>query len=329
MGMYESFFGLREAPFSLTPSTHFFVQSDSHAEALEMLLVGLQNNEGFMKVTGEVGTGKTLTCRMLLNALQDKAVTAYIPNPSCSPETLYCLVADELSVAVTLPDDNPLSHHIDSYFQAQRSTTEVHIKALQNIQERLLKLAAEGKPVVLVIDEAQAMPHETIEALRLISNLETESRKLIQIVLFGQPELDTMLSQPGLRQLAQRISFQYHLQPLSPSAITSYVQHRLSQAGISNGSVFSSSALRVLARASQGIPRLINLLCHKSLLLSYGQGSPYVGRLQMLAAIGDTPSAQKIKFPFWQRPISGLVLPVCISVFIAGVWLLQYTGVTL
>jgi MSHA biogenesis protein MshM len=325
--MYESFFGLREQPFGLTPNTHFFMNSLSHAQALEMLLVGLRTGEGFLKVTGEVGTGKTLICRMLLNSLEAEYVSAYIPNPSCSPETLYCLLADELTDAPQTCLSQHMSSHIDDYFNSSM-TNEVHMRALQKIQEKLLLLAAQDKRVVLIIDEAQSMPRDTIEALRLISNLETESQKLIQIVLFGQPELDERLAQDNLRQLAQRISFHYRLQPLSEQLVSDYVAHRVRQAGRDDGNLFTSAAITALAKASKGVPRLINILCHKALLLTYGQGLALADRPQVMLAIKDTPSISPVSWVA-SRPLQKRWLAFFMLLPVGGVWVAEHLSVLL
>ncbi|MBY0267446.1 MAG: AAA family ATPase, partial [Burkholderiales bacterium] len=173
--MYESHFGLREPPFGITPDTSFAYACNSHQEALNTLLVAARNGEGFMKVTGEVGTGKTLLCRRFLASLGDRFVSAYVPNPYLEPRTLMFALAEEL--AIVLPRDAD-QHHL-----------------LKELQRALLNFARQGKTVVVCLDEAQAMPLETLESLRLLSNLETEKRKLVQVVLFGQPELDERLAQ--------------------------------------------------------------------------------------------------------------------------------------
>lgn len=268
--MYQEFFGLTEAPFALTPNTRYFLKAESHSQALELLLVALRQQEGFIKISGEVGTGKTLLCRMLLNALEEEMVTAYLPNPQISPEGLYEAVAEELSVPVG----------------AEGNTHRL----LKAINERLLALAADERPVVLVIDEAQAMPQDTIEALRLLTNLETESRKLLQVVLFGQPELDGLLARPELRQLRQRISFQHRLEPLDRDAVGHYLQHRLARARYNGQGLFAAPSVKLLARASGGIPRLINILAHKSLLAAWGQGERQVNRGHVRQAMRDTES---------------------------------------
>ncbi|WP_068452630.1 MULTISPECIES: ExeA family protein [unclassified Oleiphilus] len=292
--MYEAFFGLREAPFTLTPNTHFFMKSETHRQGLETLLVALNNKEGFIKLTGEVGTGKTLLCRKLLNALDEHYVTAYVPNPHCSPETLYCMIADELGI--------DCHDAAESSGSARSFTTERSVLALKHINEKLLELTAVGKQVVLIIDEAQSMPMETIEALRLLTNLETESEKLLQVILFGQPELDDMLSREELRQLRQRITFQHKLQPLTRNDVESYISHRMILAGYSGDRLFDEGAVTQLYRASGGIPRLLNVLCHKALMAAYGKGSSMVKREHMKGAIQDTESVyrkKRFKLP-WQ-----------------------------
>lgn len=291
--MYESFFGLNEAPFTLTPNTHFFLKSETHQQGLEMLLVALQNREGFIKISGEVGTGKTLLCRKLLNALDDTYITAYIPNPHFSAESLYCVLANELSY------QNPQENSPQSSGDFNQNLTgEKYVLALQRINECLIQFAKNGKQVVLIIDEAQSMPDETIEALRLLTNLETESEKLLQIVLFGQPELDLILQRKHLRQLQQRITFQHRIQPLSRKDIEQYISHRMLLAGYRGGRLFEAKAITLLTRASKGIPRLVNVLCHKALMSAYGKGSKIVQRQHMNAAIRDTES---VHMPFWQR----------------------------
>lgn len=270
--MYESHFGLQEAPFALTPNTRYFLRARSHSDALELLLVALREREGFIKITGEVGTGKTLLCRLLLNELEQEAFTAYIPNPHLTPETLYAAVAEELGVDVNACNN---THQI-----------------LKALNERLIALAMEQRPVVLVIDEAQAMPEETIEALRLLTNLETESIRLLQVVLFGQPELDELLKRDSLRQLRQRITFQYRLAPLDKVLVAQYLRHRLAQAGYNGGELFSPPALRLITRSSGGIPRLVNIIAHKSMLAAWGKGDRQISRSHVMMAIRDTDSAQ-------------------------------------
>jgi MSHA biogenesis protein MshM len=268
--MYLQHYGLREAPFALTPDTEFFFNHGSHQEALYVLLVALQGGEGFIKVTGEVGTGKTLLCRKLLNLLDDDVVTAYLPNAFLNPTALRMALAEELGIAVA----RNIGQH----------------RLLKLITERLVDLSGAGKRVVLLLDEAQAMANDSLEALRLLTNLETEKRKLMQVVLFGQPELDARLAR---RQLRQRIAFSYRLQPLSRRTLGEYVQHRLQVAGHQGAALFSQAAIGRLHRSSRGIPRLVNLLCHKALMAAYGAGDSRVGVAHVGRAAADTEDARR------------------------------------
>ena len=255
--MYANHFGLRELPFTITPDTSFFFAQSSHQEALNTLLVAVRSGEGFIKVIGEVGTGKTLLCRKFLSALeQHNYVTAYIPNPYIGPNTLLLAVADELGIP-----------------GAERSNQHQLLKTLTQF---LIDTYADERRVVLCLDEAQAMPVETLEVLRLLTNLETERRKLLQVVLFGQPELNAKLENPSIRQLKQRISFTSKLSPLTLSEIEYYINHRLNIAGYRGPRLFSSKAIKKIYGASRGIPRLVNIISHKALLAAYGQGMYFV-----------------------------------------------------
>jgi len=274
--VYFEYFGLREAPFAITPDTGFAFSTASHQEALNTLLVALQCGEGFIKITGEVGTGKTLLCRKLLRTLGGEWVTAYLPNPCLNPDTLLLAVGEELGIADI--------EGLDQY----------HL--LRRINMALLKLAREGKQVALLIDEAQAMPLPTLEVLRLVSNLETEKRKLLQIVLFGQPELDKRLADPSVRQIRQRITFHHYLGGVARAELDNYLGHRLRVAGFRGESLFGERALRALYRASGGTPRLINILAHKALLAVFGEGKQTVKARHVRRAALDTEGA---RHPGW------------------------------
>jgi MSHA biogenesis protein MshM len=269
--IYLNHFGLREPPFGITPDTSFFFACASSQEALNTLLVAVANGEGFIKITGEVGTGKTLLCRKLLGTLAEGCVTAYIPNPNLEPRTLLLALCDELRVKVK-PD---LDQH----------------RLLKALNLALLDFARERKRVVICLDETQAMPLETLETLRLLTNLETEKRKLVQVILFGQPELDDKLACESVRQLRQRITFQHDLGTLTRDELAHYLVHRLNVAGYSGDTVFGSGAVRVIHRASGGVPRLVNILAHKSMMLAFGEGVRQVSARQARAAIDDTPAA--------------------------------------
>jgi MSHA biogenesis protein MshM len=271
--MYAAHFGLRELPFGITPDTSFFFGSPRSQEALNTLLVAARTGEGFIKITGEVGTGKTLLCRKFMATLGEDFVTAYIPNPYLEPRTLMLALADELEIA--------LERDVDQH------------QLLKAINLRLLALAAQDKRVVLCLDEAQAIPVESLEALRLLTNLETEKRKLLQIVLFGQPELNAKLELESIRQLAQRITFHYHLGPMSRDDLDFYVAHRLRVAGFTGARLFTRSAIRGLYKASGGVPRLVNIMAHKALMLSYGQGKQQVGGGHVLTAARDTVGVRR------------------------------------
>lgn len=268
--MYLYHFGLRELPFTLTPNTQFFLDLPSHHEALEVLTVALKTGEGFIKVTGEVGTGKTLLCRMLLNDLSNDFVTTYIPNPYLSPQELRLAFAQELGMQV--------------------SASESQHQLTQLIQHQVMTLSHQGKTVVLLVDEAQALPAESIEALRLFTNLETERSKLIQVVLFGQPELDVRLTQNELRQVKQRISFAYTLRHLNESEVYAYLNHRMRVAGFSENDLFSEKVSQVIFKASKGIPRIINVLAHKCLLLCFGENRRTITLDHVNLAVNDTES---------------------------------------
>jgi MSHA biogenesis protein MshM len=270
--MYKSHFGLRELPFGITPDTSFFFACANYQEALNTLIVAVKNGEGFIKIVGEVGVGKTLLCRKFMSTLDKSFVTAYIPNPLLEPRTLMLALADELEI----PQDQNVDQH----------------QLVKSINHRLLILAREGKRAVLCLDEAQAMPEETLEALRLLTNLETEKRKLLQIVMFGQPELDRKLEQEGIRQLRQRVTFHYDLQPLSREDLEYYVSHRLMVAGYTGSRLFDRGAVRQLYGASGGIPRLVNILAHKALMLAFGEGKQQVGARHVQAAARDTGAAR-------------------------------------
>lgn len=276
--MYQSHFGLREPPFGITPDTSFIYECQAHQEALNVLLVALDAGEGFIKITGDVGTGKTLLCRRLLTTLGEQYATAYIPNPLLQPRGLLATLGQELGVKLD-PRDDP--HHL-----------------LQSLNQVLVKYAVKGRRVVVLIDEAQAMPLATLETLRLLSNLETEKHKLLQVVLFGQPELDRNLDNPAVRQLKQRITFHYRLDRIGRAELRHYIRHRLSVAGYAGPQLFSRPALWLLHRATDGVPRLVNILAHKALLLVFAEGDDRVGIRQVLAAARDTGAARRVLIPW-------------------------------
>ncbi len=296
--MYESHFGLREPPFGITPDTSFAYACNSHQEALNTLLVAARNGEGFMKVVGEVGTGKTLLCRRFLATLDARFVSAYVPNPYLEPRTLMFALADELGIALPREADQ---HHL-----------------LKELARALLNFARQGKTVVMCLDEAQAMPLETLEALRLLTNLETEKRKLLQVVLFGQPELDERLSHASVRQLRQRITFQYRLAALTAKEVDHYLAHRLRVAGYRGSQLFTPAAVRRLHGASGGVPRLVNIMAHKSLLLAFGEGLQQVLPRHVRSAAADTPAVRRTRWPL--MALVAILAALAVAAGIAGGW---------
>lgn len=254
--MYLRYFGLREMPFNITPDPKFLFLSPTHHEALEHLRYGVNEKKGFIVLTGEVGCGKTTLCRRLLDDLEGQAVeTALILNPRLSETELVQAILRELGV------------------EPVRGS---HQDLLDQLNRHLLSLISEGKEILVVIDESQNMTVEGLEHLRLLSNLETNTQKLLQILLIGQPELKEKLRRPELRQLRQRILVYCELKPLSREQISHYVRHRLTLAGANGKPWFSSRAISRIHRQSHGIPRLVNNLCDKSLLAAFVHSRDHV-----------------------------------------------------
>jgi MSHA biogenesis protein MshM len=300
--MYLEHFGLRELPFSLTPNTQFFLNMASYHKAYNLLMVSLANSEGFIKIVGEVGTGKTMLCRKVLNSLEEDRehyITAYIPNPVLSPKGLFLAFAEELGMFV----EQDIGHH----------------SLLKLITQKLIAHSSEKKQVVLFIDEAHAMPEQTMEALRLLTNIETEQVKLFQVVLFGQPELDVILRKPSMRQLLQRITFSFQIEALDQDGVERYVGHRLATAGYNGPFLFSKRALNLLYKTSAGIPRVINILCHKAMMSAFGKGERSVQITHVRSAAEDT---------------EGVVIPsanykpavIAVASILIGVALIFYIG---
>jgi len=303
--MYLEHFGVKEFPFSLTPNTEFFLNMASFHEAYNMLMVSIANREGFLKVTGEVGAGKTMLCRKVLNTLEqspDLYVTAYIANPVLSPKGLFLALAEELSI----PADSDIGHH----------------SLLKRITKVLMQHSAEGKQVILFIDEAHAMPYRTLEALRLLTNIETEQAKLFQVILFAQPELDEMLRSKSLRQLLQRITFSYRLQSLDREGLARYIEHRLATAGYNGPPLFPKVAIDDIYRATQGLPRLVNVVCHKALMVAFGRGARQIDRDHVQKAVGDTEGIIVQKTQFQYASAASLMLAVAGGAL--AVYLLSY-----
>jgi MSHA biogenesis protein MshM len=271
--MYIQHFGLAQYPFTLTPNTRYFLKLPSHQKAFNELVAALNDEGAFAKITGEVGTGRTMLCRKLLNALdthKDKYATAYIPHPILSEEGIMHAIAEELTI----------------HYKADMSYYEL----LKLITAKLVQLGQDGKQLVLFIDEAQAMPQESLEAVYLLTNLDTLPGRPMQVVLFAQPELDQILQQPQLGKINDQISYAYSLPALSRDGVEAYVQHRLRKAGYSGPHLFSSTALDLLFFSSQGIPRLINILAHKSMMVAFGRGDRLIDAPHLQSAVDDTDS---------------------------------------
>jgi general secretion pathway protein A len=245
--MYASFFGLNEKPFSITPDPRYLFLSERHAEALAHLVYGINEAGGFIQLTGEVGTGKTTVVRSLLAQAPKHAEIALILNPRMTPAEFLLAICEELAIRVAPESESSLKDLVDL------------------LSQHLLSAHAEGKRIVLVVDEAQNLAPEVLEQVRLLTNLETETQKLLQIILIGQPELRELLGRNELRQLAQRITGRYHLDPLSGDEASAYVRHRLRVAG-STREIFTNGALREMQRLSGGVPRLINIIADRALL---------------------------------------------------------------
>jgi len=269
--IYLKHFGLEKAPFSLTADPHFYIDFIPHKEALEVITTALSFGESILKITGEVGTGKTLLCNKLEQELADQYLICTIDNAYLSAHELRCLLANKIGID-------------KAEFDEQFLLTE-------KIKLRLLALLNEGRKVLVLVDEAQALPDSTLEALRLFSNLESDANKLLQVVLFGQPELDIRLADNKLRQLRQRITFSYQLRALSENEIEHYISERLKQAGYRGARLFSQGVCRKISQASRGIPRLINVLAHKILILSYGQQDYKITNKLVKEAVTDTEDA--------------------------------------
>jgi MSHA biogenesis protein MshM len=267
MTMYLEHFGLREAPFRITPHTEFFFSGANRGATLEALLYAITAGEGMVKVTGEVGSGKTMLCRVLMERLPQTVETIYLAVPSLSRDEMLAAIATDLDIET-----------------AGANTT----KLVRALQERLIEIHSRGKQVVALIDEAHAMPLATLEEIRLLSNLETGKEKLLQIVLFGQPELDQHLSLPHMRQLKERITHSFTLAPLPPRDVHDYVNFRLRAAGYHGPDLFGPEALRIITEASEGLTRRINIYADKTLLAAFAAGTHTVKSDHARAAIADT-----------------------------------------
>jgi general secretion pathway protein A len=292
--MYTSFFGLNEKPFSITPDPRYLFMSERHGEALAHLVYGVTESGGFMQLTGEVGTGKTTLVRtLLLNRMPENADVAVVLNPQLSAREFLVSICEELGI--TVPEDRG------------------SIKALiDSLNQHLLNAHADGRRTILVVDEAQNLAPDVLEEVRLLTNLETAKQKLLQIILIGQPELRELLARNDLRQLAQRITGRYHLEPLSRDETAAYIEHRLKVAG-ALGEVFDTGAKREVFRISQGVPRLINVICDRALLGAYSGESRRVNRRMIRRAAAEiTGKREQANWLRWAVPVFGTAAAVVI-----------------
>jgi type II secretory pathway predicted ATPase ExeA len=290
---YLAHFGLKEHPFTLTPNIDFYYPTQETANIAASLDFALRRDSGIVKVVGEVGTGKTLLCRLLMHKLEGTERVAYINAPQADTGTILRNVCEEFGV-------DPGSGEGAPFAALNRFLLDTH---------------AEGKLAVVVVDEAQHLGREGLEAIRLISNLETERRKLLQIVLFGQTELDALLADPSLRQLNQRVVFSFNTRPLTIEEAKRYIAHRIKvsrQEGVVYD-IYAGAALDIIARRSGGIPRIVNILADKSLVVAFSEGSPIVEKAHALAAIRDTanlvpPTAAWLQPPVWRAAAAGAAI---------------------
>ena len=267
--MYLEHFGLAEPPFRITPHTEFFFSGANRGATLDALLYAATHDEGIIKISGEVGSGKTMLCRVMMERLPDKQVViVYLCNPSLSRDDILYAIADELGLS--LPEN---------------ARPSAALKALQN---HLINLYAEGRRVVVLIDEAHAMPAETLEEIRLLSNLESNRNKLLQLVLFGQPELNDILARADMRQLKERITHNFTLEPLVRDDVAEYLEFRMRAAGYKGPNVFSPAATKLIYDASKGLTRRINILADKSLLAAFAQSTHQITAKEVRAAIRDS-----------------------------------------
>ena len=274
--MYQDHFQLRESPFGITPNPAFFYSGNTRGEILEALLYAVCHGEGIIKVTGEVGAGKTMLCRMLESQLPPNIEVIYLVNPNLSPVEVQFAIAAELGLPTR-------GFRVD---EVQRG-----------LHAHLIARHSQGQQVVLLVEEAQAMPLETLEAIRLLTNLETARSKLLQIVLFGQPELDDHLELSSMRQLRERITHSFHVPAMAPDLVAEFVDFRLRAAGRDGPSVFSAAAVRLIADSSEGIVRRINILADKSLLAAFADDADVVHKRHVKLAIHESPFGS----PFGRR----------------------------
>jgi general secretion pathway protein A len=297
--MYLSFFGLNEKPFAITPDPRYLYLSERHAEALAHLLYGINESGGFIQLTGEVGTGKTTVVRTLLSRVPHHADVAVILNPRVTPVEFLLTICEELGLGIADADRDSVKQMVDA------------------LNRRLLSAHAEGRRIIVIVDEAQNLSAEVLEQVRLLTNLETPTQKLLQIILIGQPELRELLDRTELRQLAQRITGRYHLEPLSREETRGYIRHRLRVAGAA-GEIFTPAALAEVHRLSTGIPRVINVTCDRALLGAYTQETRKVTAALVRLAAGEVYGRRFV--PVWLGWLAAALGLVSIALLAFGGW---------
>ncbi|MDP2246761.1 MAG: AAA family ATPase [Nitrosomonadales bacterium] len=304
--MYYAHFGLREPPFKITPNTEFFFSGGNRGAVLDALTYAINSGEGIIKVVGEVGSGKTMLCRMLQTLLPEKVESVYLANPSVAPEDVLHAIAFELQLKLPKNADR--------------------LQVMQVLQTYLLDRHAEGKQVVIFVEEAQGMPLATLEEIRLLSNLETKHDKLLQIVLFGQPELDVNLNETQIRQLRERITHSFNLGPLAEMDVGEYLIFRLRAAGYFGPHLFSKSAIRMISKSSEGLVRRVNILADKALLSAFSDNVYQVTPKHVRAAIRDSEfgteqlkkdNTQKLYLAAAAILVLGLALGYLINIWLA------------
>lgn len=299
--MYLEHFGLNEPPFRITPVTVFFFSGANRGEILDALIYSLSEAEGIIKVSGEVGSGKTMLCRMLLERLPEHVETIYLANPSLSREEMLYAIADALGLSI----------------DGQRVGIIMH-----GIQNKLEEKAREGKRIVVLVDEAHAMPLDTLEELRLLYNLQIGNAKLLQIILFGQPELNAKLDQPNMRQLKDRIVHHFHMQPLSHNILENYLMFRMRAAGYRGPNIFSPNAIKLIAHTSNGLMRRINILADKSLLAAFVEDTHNIEARHVQAAIRDSELQPARTLPD-KRLLAGSAVAALLLAGLVAWWLLD------
>lgn len=304
--MYLSHFGLNQAPFAITPNPHFFYAGNKRGAILEALIYAVLNGEGIIKVTGEVGSGKTMLCRILDGMLPENVEVIYLVNPTLNRDEVIYAIAGELGLAT----------------EGLRADEMIRL-----LQSELIAKHVAGNQVVLLVEEAQAMPLDTLEEIRLFSNLETAHHKLLQIVLFGQPELDENLSLPRMRQLKERITHSFKVPPLEPALLPEFLMFRMRAAGYHGPDIFTKGALKQMARVSEGIIRRISILADKSLLAAFADNTHTIQSKHVKAAIEDSEFSSHSRTRFWRNALIATSIALIAVAATAGTWaVLQNKG---